>query len=268
MVVLGTLISSGAFRVPSRCRAFATCSRHQIQNSFERRERRPSQKLPTYPARTRFAPSPTGYLHLGSLRTALFNFLLARATGGQFLLRLEDTDQKRTVADAEQRLYKDLRWAGLEWDEGPDKNGPYGPYKQSARTALYREHAEKLVDSQHAYRCFCSSERTGATSELVGGECARTPAEISDARASRHESHAIRLKMPKQESGYNDLVYGTVRGERASPRTNKFLGQGCFADPVLIKSDGFPTYHLANVVDDHHMKITHVIRAVVSYRQP
>ncbi|KAF8852268.1 glutamyl-tRNA synthetase [Acephala macrosclerotiorum] len=223
------------------------------------------------PARTRFAPSPTGYLHLGSLRTALFNYLVAKATGGQFLLRIEDTDQRRTIRDAEERLFQDLEWAGIEWDEGPKVGGPYGPYKQSQRTALYREHAEHLIQNGNAYRCFCTAERLHELGEYraklslppdYDRKCAHIHRNESDDRAAKGEAHVVRLKVPDRYPVYNDLVYGLVR--QRSDLTTKPRVQasalGSFDDPILLKSDGFPTYHLANVVDDHHMKITHVIR--------
>ncbi|TVY43241.1 Glutamate--tRNA ligase, mitochondrial [Lachnellula occidentalis] len=218
------------------------------------------------PARTRFAPSPTGNLHLGSLRTALFNYLVAKATGGQFLLRIEDTDQKRKVPGAEERLYKDLEWAGIEWDEGPRIGGPYGPYIQSQRTAIYRSHVEQLLESGNAYRCFCSPERLNdlakhRQSHGNGSEydrkCAHVPKEHSDDRAAKGEAHVVRLKAPDKYPVYNDLVYGLVR-QRGDYKQKVPHEQ--YDDPILLKSDGFPTYHLANVVDDHLMKITHVIR--------
>ncbi|CAO1599154.1 Glutamate--tRNA ligase mitochondrial [Xanthoria calcicola] len=236
---------------------------------LNKRDRQSKQQLPSSPARTRFAPSPTGYLHLGSLRTALFNYLLAKATGGQFLLRLEDTDKKRTIADAEERLYNDLRWAGLQWDEGPDVGGRHGPYKQSERTALYQEHAEKLLQSGHAYRCFCSSEKLSElarrrTSLGLPSDYDRTcdgiPRAQSDERATAGDSFVIRLRVPSEPPEYLDLVYGLV----GKPKHNKKaqnLGEALYEDPVLLKSDGLPTYHLANVVDDHNMDITHVVRA-------
>ncbi|KZF26564.1 glutamyl-tRNA synthetase [Xylona heveae TC161] len=225
-------------------------------------------RLPSKPARTRFAPSPTGYLHLGSLRTALFNYLLAKRTGGQFLLRIEDTDQKRTIPGAEQRLCEDLKWAGLQWDEGPEVGGPYGPYRQSERTPLYQEHAQKLIKSGHAYRCFCPSERLHALARQrnklglptdYDRTCASIPAGESEDRAAKGESHVIRLKVPDKYPDMVDLVYGKVRNTKAVAPFKH--GELSFEDPVLLKSDGLPTYHLANVVDDHHMKITHVIRA-------
>ncbi|KAH7402961.1 hypothetical protein BKA66DRAFT_564843 [Pyrenochaeta sp. MPI-SDFR-AT-0127] len=224
-----------------------------------------STTLPPLPARTRFAPSPTGYLHLGSLRTALFNYLLAKRTGGQFLLRIEDTDQKRTIADAEQRLFQDLRWAGLQWDEGPEVGGPYGPYKQSQRSAIYKEHAQKLLDSGHAYRCFCSPERLHNLAEHrhklglatdYDRTCASIPQDESADRADSGELHTIRFKVPDQYPTYKDLIYGTFR----PLKKRGHVTESSFEDPILLKSDGLPTYHLANVVDDHLMMITHVIR--------
>ncbi|KAH8894882.1 hypothetical protein GQ53DRAFT_820552 [Thozetella sp. PMI_491] len=213
------------------------------------------QGLPKLPARTRFAPSPTGYLHLGSLRTALYNYLLARATGGQFLLRLEDTDQSRLVPDAERRLYEDLKWTGLSWDEGPDIGGPFGPYRQSERMEHYHSHADTLIKEGKAYRCFCSPEeleRHKAEAHAHGastnypGTCREVSAEESESR--RHEPHAVRFKSSKTPVEFHDLVYKRYKkGETEE-------------DFILVKRDGFPTYHFANVVDDHMMEITHVIR--------
>ncbi|PVI04729.1 glutamyl-tRNA synthetase [Periconia macrospinosa] len=236
---------------------------HRSISSIPPKERR--YELPSTPARTRFAPSPTGYLHIGSLRTALFNYLLAKSTGGQFLLRIEDTDQKRTIPDAESRLFRDLRWAGLQWDEGPEVGGPYGPYKQSERSQLYHDHAHKLLDNGHAYRCFCSADRLNALAQQrhkVGiatdydRTCANIPKEESDDRASKGESHVIRLKVPDRSPAYEDLVYGLFK----PLKRRGHVTESAYEDPILLKSDGLPTYHLANVVDDHHMKITHVIR--------
>ncbi|KAI0458359.1 hypothetical protein F5B21DRAFT_460814 [Xylaria acuta] len=217
----------------------------------------PTSLLPSTPARTRFAPSPTGYVHIGSLRTALFNYLLAKATGGQFLVRLEDTDQKRLVPDAEERLYEDLKWAGLNWDEGPDVGGPYGPYKQSSRLQTYREHADQLLENGQAYRCFCTPEELDTMKKLALDEsrdpvynktCSHISAEESAQRAANGEAHCIRFKSDSKAPPVRDLVYGTYK----SPVP--------LDDFIIIKRDGFPTYHFANVVDDHLMKITHVIR--------
>ncbi|KAJ5563508.1 hypothetical protein N7535_008672 [Penicillium sp. DV-2018c] len=241
--------------------------RASSSSSLGAQARNSKNKLPEAPARTRFAPSPTGYLHLGSLRTALFNYLLARRTGGQFLLRIEDTDQKRTIPGAEQRLYDDLQWAGLNWDEGPVVGGPYGPYRQSERTALYQSHAHDLIHNGHAYRCFCSAERldTMARHRSQAGlppgydrKCADIPAEESADRASKGEAHIVRLKVDEYPM-FNDLVYGKTGQNRTHNKKLDFIDR-VYDDPVLIKSDGHPTYHLANVVDDHCMKITHVIR--------
>ncbi|EED12871.1 glutamyl-tRNA synthetase [Talaromyces stipitatus ATCC 10500] len=224
--------------------------------------------VPDKPARTRFAPSPTGYLHLGSLRTALFNYLLAKRTGGQFLLRLEDTDQKRTIPGAEERLYSDLQWAGLQWDEGPIVSGPYGPYRQSERTALYNKHANDLVHSGHAYRCFCSAERldTLARQRNQAGlplgydrHCVDISTEEAEERAANGEAHVVRLKADEYPK-FKDFVFGTTGQNQDGQKKYLKTMNRVYDDPILLKSDGNPTYHLANVVDDHHMKITHVIR--------
>ncbi|KAF7716183.1 Glutamate--tRNA ligase, mitochondrial [Penicillium ucsense] len=218
-------------------------------------------------SRTRFAPSPTGYLHLGSLRTALFNYLLAKRTGGQFLLRIEDTDQKRTIPGAEQRLYDDLRWAGLHWDEGPLVGGSFGPYRQSERTALYQTHANDLVSRGHAYRCFCSSDRLDTLARhrsqagLPSGydrKCFDVSQAESEERAAKGEAHVVRLRVDSYPM-FKDLVYGKT-GQNKTNSSKLDLIDRVYDDPILMKSDGFPTYHLANVVDDHCMKITHVIR--------
>jgi glutamyl-tRNA synthetase len=225
-------------------------------------------KVPLNPARTRFAPSPTGHLHLGSLRTALFNYLLAKKTGGQFLLRIEDTDKKRTVSGAEERLCRDLQWAGIEWDEGPGIGGALGPYRQSERTTTHQEHANILLEKGHAYRCFCSPERLtnlarqrnqlGLPSDY-DRTCADVPKAESDGRAYSNEPFVIRLKAPAKYPTYTDLVYGKVE----IGQTRFKHGEASYDDPILLKSDGMPTYHLANVVDDHQMQITHVLRAIV-----
>ncbi|KAF2670120.1 hypothetical protein BT63DRAFT_432581 [Microthyrium microscopicum] len=220
------------------------------------------------PARTRFAPSPTGFTHLGSLRTALLNYLWAKKTGGQFILRIEDTDTKRTVPGAEQRIINDLQWAGLQWDEGPLVGGPHGPYKQSERVKgvrnIYREHAEELVRTGHAYRCFCSPQllREKAALQIkqglpveYDGTCTNISNDEAEERAG--ESHIIRLIDKSPPQGFKDLVFGKI-----APEKKHRLGRerNSANNGVLIKADGFPTYHMANVVDDHFMEITHVIR--------
>ncbi|KAF3483276.1 glutamyl-tRNA synthetase [Arthroderma uncinatum] len=231
-------------RAPWVCR---TCQSH-FSTTAILSHKRTRNSLPDAPARTRFAPSPTGYLHLGSLRTALFNYLLAKRTGGQFLLRIEDTDQKRTVPGAEQRLYDDLEWAGIQWDEGTVST-------------------ERLISSGHAYRCFCTPEHLDSVARhrndlgLTPGydrTCAGVSQGESDERAAKGELHVTRLRVTDQYPMFNDLVYGKTGQNR--PAGQRGGHEGVFPDPILIKSDGHPTYHLANVVDDHFMKITHVIR--------
>lgn len=259
-------IRSGLFfaRPPWICSRCKKASYSSIASANARSQGK--KNLPDSPARTRFAPSPTGYLHLGSLRTALFNYLLARRTGGQFLLRIEDTDQKRTLPGAEQQLYEDLRWAGLQWDEGPLVGGPYGPYRQSERTAIYHTHANTLISTGHAYRCFCSPERldTLARHRSQAGlppgydrKCIEISAEESEEKAAKGEAHVVRLKVEGYPM-YNDLVYGKTGHNRSKSKVDVI--DRIYDDPILLKSDGHPTYHLANVVDDHLMKITHVIR--------
>ncbi|KAI0840498.1 hypothetical protein F5Y06DRAFT_262907 [Hypoxylon sp. FL0890] len=212
--------------------------------------------LPDTPARTRFAPSPTGYVHIGSLRTALYNYLLAAATGGQFIIRIEDTDQARIVQDAEKRLYEDLKWSGLSWDEGPDVGGPYGPYRQSERLELYNKYAAQLLNQGHAYRCFCnpkdldlmrSTSIQEGTPTRYNGTCSHIPPDVSARRAANGEPHCVRFK-----GGDRPLVIDLVYGHYMQPQPED--------DFIIIKRDGYPTYHFANVVDDHLMEITHVIR--------
>jgi glutamyl-tRNA synthetase len=211
--------------------------------------------------RTRIAPSPTGDPHVGTAYVALFNYALARGRGGRFVLRIEDTDRQRSDPASERMIFEALRWLGLEWDEGADVGGPYGPYRQSERSEIYREHAEELVRRGAAYPCFCTPERLATLREeqkarkaaVMGydGRCRRLdPAEAARRRADG-EAFVVRLAMPEEPSmAVSDLLRGEVRFER--PQMD---------DQVLLKSDGFPTYHLANVVDDHLMGISHVVRA-------
>lgn len=211
------------------------------------------------PVRTRFAPSPTGYMHIGNLRTALYAYLFARGHDGEFIVRLEDTDRDRLVKDADEVIYRTLREAGLNYDEGPDIGGPAGPYVQSERKDLYAEYAKKLVDAGAAYYCFCTKERLAELrreAEAKGeqfcydGHCARLSKEEVEAKLAAGEPYVIRQKIPDEgESTYEDLVFGTVRVPNAD-----------MEDGILLKSDGYPTYNLANVIDDHLMGITHVIR--------
>ncbi|MBN1520760.1 MAG: glutamate--tRNA ligase [Spirochaetales bacterium] len=217
--------------------------------------------------RVRYAPSPTGLQHIGSVRTALFNYLFARSMGGKFILRLEDTDRSRYSDAYVQNLYDTFSWLGFYWDEGPDVGGPAGPYIQSERFGLYREHAQRLVDMGKAYYCFCTDKRQAETARTEGDEA--TDAQASSGfgynracrnldpvdakrRAASGEPHVIRLKIPLDgTTSFHDLLLGDIEWKNADVNP----------DPVLLKSDGFPTYHLANVVDDHLMGITHVMRA-------
>ncbi|KAH6636396.1 hypothetical protein F5144DRAFT_567349 [Chaetomium tenue] len=258
--LLSRPLSSGCLRwrpLPQTLQRFSFTTTPRLTIDSAKKSSQDRTKLPDTPCRTRFAPSPTGYLHLGSLRTALFNYLLARATGGQFVLRIEDTDQSRLVSDAEDRLYKDLRWAGLSWDEGPDMQGPYGPYRQSERLPLYEEHADKLVREEKAYRCFCSPEalekhkkeaHESGQPTLYPGTCRHISLEESDDRTHKGEEFAIRFKSAEEPLMIRDIIY------------NRFKKKDPEDDYIIMKRDGFPTYHFANVVDDRHMKITHVIR--------
>lgn len=198
----------------------------------------------------------------------MFNYLLAKATGGQFLLRIEDTDAKRTVVGAEEQLYKDLRWAGLQWDEGPVVGGPYGPYRQSQRLALYGNHIETLLQTGRAYRCFCPSERLDELNRRrhdkglslgYDRKCLQIPAAQAEEKARRGEQHVVRFRSPEQWARYDDLVYGKS-GHGAEKAKKLLVDEPVYEDAILMKSDGFPTYHWANVCDDHEMHITHVVR--------
>lgn len=208
--------------------------------------------------RVRFAPSPTGFLHLGGLRTALFNFLLSRKVPnleGKFILRIEDTDRSRFVPSAIEHLQKTLKWAGITYDEGPDKPGKFGPYIQSQRLSIYKAHSDLLIDNHKAYRCFCSKERLDIVKGINGrydGHCRTISRSESNLRASNNECFTIRfdtqeLLRSRNDFGVRDEVYG-------------FLKWNQLDDVILMKSDGFPTYHFANVVDDYLMKISLVMR--------
>ncbi|PLW18853.1 hypothetical protein PCANC_10008 [Puccinia coronata f. sp. avenae] len=210
------------------------------------------------PVRLRFAPSPTGFLHLGGLRTALFNHLLARSLGGKWLLRIEDTDRARFVDGATQSIIETLRWAKLDYDEGPDRPGEVGPYIQSQRQALYKTHRDRLLQSKHAYRCFCSAERLDQMRQSFrrsGSNLTydRRCLQMSEAEQARKMAegapHVIRLRNSDAPVRVNDLVYGQL----AFPNNSQ-------DDAILVKADGSPTYHFANVVDDHHMGISHIMR--------
>jgi glutamyl-tRNA synthetase len=213
----------------------------------------------TLPARVRFAPSPTGHLHLGGARTALYDYLLAHQTGGQFVLRIEDTDRKRLVPGAEEELMRGLRWLGLQWDEGPDVGGPYGPYRQSERKEIYQDYARRLVESDHAFYCFCTHERLEQVRQEqmkrketphYDGTCRLLSPDDAAKRVAAGEPHVVRFKTPKEgTTTVRDLLRGEITVD------NQTLD-----DSILVKTDGWALYHLAAVVDDHLMKITHVIR--------
>ncbi|HEX3051400.1 MAG TPA: glutamate--tRNA ligase [Aggregatilineaceae bacterium] len=210
--------------------------------------------------RVRFAPSPTGPLHIGGVRTALFNWLFARHHGGAFILRIEDTDQKRYVADSIQLITEGLRWLGMDWDEGPEVGGEYGPYIQSERLELYQKWANWLVEQGRAYRCYCTEERLDALREQQKAakqdpgydrHCRTLSADERAQNEAEGKPYVIRFMMPTEGSTtVNDLLRGDISFD------NKQL-----QDLVLLKTDGYPTYHLANVVDDHFMEISHIMRA-------
>lgn len=209
--------------------------------------------------RTRYAPSPTGFMHIGNLRTAIFEYLVAKQDKGDFILRIEDTDQERQVEGAIDFIYDTLSLCKFEIDEGPNNPGKYGPYIQSERKALYKEYAEKLVEMGHAYYCFCTAEELDDQRKiadekkvpfLYDGRCSKLSKEEIEEKLKSGIPYVIRQKMPKEGvTEVNDLTHGIIKIE------NKVL-----EDQILLKSDGFPTYNFANVIDDHLMEITHVIR--------
>ncbi len=209
--------------------------------------------------RTRFAPSPTGYMHVGNLRTALYAYLIAKHEDGTFILRIEDTDQGRYVEDAVDVIYNTLRLTGLKHDEGPDVGGEFGPYVQSERKGIYLEYAKKLIERGEAYYCFCNEERLDTLRKeaedrkvtfTYDKHCLQLPREEIERRLESGESYVIRQNNPKTgTTSFEDVIYGTISVDNAE-----------LDDMILIKSDGLPTYNFANVVDDHLMGITHVVR--------
>ena len=212
------------------------------------------------PVRVRFAPSPTGYLHVGGARTAIYNYFFAKAMKGTFYLRIEDTDRKRYNEEALHDLLRDLRWLGLQWDEGPDCEGDVGPYFQSERLDIYAREIKKLLDSGNAYYCFCTEERlqevraaqekSGAVVTGYDRHCRNIPREEAEERIARGEKAVIRFKVPETGiTGFDDLIRGHIEYQ------NELLD-----DLVLIKRDQYPTYHFASVVDDHLMGTSHVLR--------
>ena len=209
-------------------------------------------RIPKGEVRTRFAPSPTGYMHVGNLRTALYTWLIARHAGGKFILRIEDTDQGRYVEGAVDVIYRTLTECGLDHDEGPDVGGPVGPYIQTERRGYYKEYAELLVEKGCAYRCFCekSESEEDAGFEKAADPCRALSKEESDAKAAAGEPYVIRQKIPEDgTTTFHDEIFGDITVENST-----------LDDQVLIKRDGLPTYNFANVVDDHLMGITHVVR--------
>ena len=210
-------------------------------------------RIPKGTVRTRFAPSPTGYMHVGNLRTALYTWLIARHEGGTFILRIEDTDQGRLVEGAVDVIYKTLAECGLSHDEGPDVGGPVGPYVQTERRPLYGEYAELLLEKGQAYRCFCEkteSEEDAGDFERADDPCRALSKEESDRRADAGEPYVIRQKIPHEgTTTFHDEIFGDIT-----------VPNNTLDDQVLLKRDGLPTYNFANVVDDHLMGITHVVR--------
>ena len=214
--------------------------------------------MPDARVRTRFAPSPTGALHFGSVRTALFAWLAARHAGGDFVLRIEDTDQERYIPGTEALIIETLSWLGLTWDEGPEVGGPHEPYIQSLRIGTYRERADELVATGHAYWCTCTparlaemrdAQRARSEPTRYDRRCLTRQAEVAQERAEGMAA-VVRLRMPEGVTEWDDIVRGHVSFANAD-----------IDDQVLLKSDGFPTYHLAVVVDDHVMEISDVIRS-------
>ncbi|MBQ4610421.1 MAG: glutamate--tRNA ligase [Clostridia bacterium] len=211
--------------------------------------------------RTRFAPSPTGYMHIGNLRSGLYAYLFARANGGSFLLRIEDTDQERFVEGATELIYRTLKDVGMNWDEGPDIGGDYGPYVQSERKSTYLPYAEQLINSGHAYRCFCTKEELEErrAAAAARGEtfkydkhCMHLSEEEIQAKLDAGVPYVIRQNVPTEgTTSFTDLVFGTIT-----------VNNSDLDDNVLIKADGMPTYNFANVIDDHLMEISHVMRGM------
>jgi glutamyl-tRNA synthetase/nondiscriminating glutamyl-tRNA synthetase len=209
--------------------------------------------------RVRFAPSPTGHLHVGNARTALFNWLMARGSGGTFILRVEDTDVERSTRESEAAILEDLRWLGLQWDEGPEVGGPRGPYRQSERLELYRAHADALVTAGLAYHCFCSPERLETERQaalaagrppMYPGTCRHVSEDEARGRMARGERAVVRFRVPADRNVvFTDLVRGDVTFQTS-----------VIGDPVLLRSDGRPAYNFAVVVDDALMQVTHVVR--------
>ena len=207
-------------------------------------------RIPKGEVRTRFAPSPTGYMHVGNLRTALYTYLIARRHGGKFILRIEDTDQGRLVEGAVDVIYRTMAECGLDHDEGPDVGGPVGPYIQTERRPLYGKYAELLIEKGHAYRCFCEKAEESEGFEKTADPCRFLSPGEADRRAANGEPFVVRQKIPEEGTTvFHDEIFGDISVENST-----------LDDQVLIKRDGLPTYNFANVIDDHLMGITHVVR--------
>lgn len=208
--------------------------------------------------RVRFAPSPTGFIHVGNVRTALFNWLFAAHNKGVFMLRIEDTDAERSKPEYEKQLIEDLRWLGLDWNEGIGRGGEYGPYRQSERYGVYRQYAQRLLDEDKAFRCFCTEEELEGVRrtqlernemQRYSGKCRHLTSAEVQARTSAGEASTVRLRVRPGAVGFSDLVFGRIE-----------IDAGQISDPVILRSDGSPTYNFCCVVDDSLMRITHVIR--------
>ncbi len=208
--------------------------------------------------RVRFAPSPTGHIHVGNVRTALFNYLFARSQGGKFILRIEDTDLERSTLESEELIYEDLEWLGLDYDEGPKKGGEYGPYRQTERFDIYNKYAEKLIENGYAYKCFCTKEELDADREkaqkegrayIYNGKCANLTKEETAEREAGGEKASIRFRAFKPTIMVHDMIHGDIE-----------FPTNAFGDFIIIRPDGTPIYNYVVVIDDALMKITHVIR--------
>ncbi|MHB8842039.1 MAG: glutamate--tRNA ligase, partial [Candidatus Aquicultor sp.] len=208
--------------------------------------------------RVRFAPSPTGHLHIGTARTALLNWLYARKKQGSFIVRIEDTDRSRSTIEFEGSILEDLAWMGLNWDEGPDAGGPYGPYRQSERLGLYQHKVDELLHSGQAYRCYCTPEEleerrkvrlAGGLMPKYEGTCRSLTAEQESECATQGKKPAIRFRVPDEKITVHDVVRGEIE-----------FSSDVIGDFIILRSDGTPSFHLAVVVDDGEMKVTHVIR--------
>ena len=212
----------------------------------------------TQPVRVRFAPSPTGYLHIGGARTALFNWLFAKRHNGIFILRIDDTDEQRSTESSMKQIYESLNWLGFNWDEGEKVGGPYGPYIQSERRSIYQEYIEKLIESDHAYYCYCNSDELAQMRQLAKDEdrpvyynrkCLHLTKKSQKLMVEQGRKPVIRFKVPDQTVSFDDLILGRISTESDT-----------LQDEVIVKSNGSPLYNLTSIIDDHEMKISHVIR--------